>query len=233
MRPERRLRELRGHRELRVSTDLGPRGGFARHAEPDQNQTFDMTPRFSVDFNELLERDLIMLSQTDFRKDINGSSVLLVEGLPIEVQEDNLYDDGTHEVLFARGVVEANSTGLGLTSNGAADLTPRASTTLQVSSVNAEIYDTELSPAEGARVAKLSQAELALIDTALLSQISGDWRKVARVVGMAMLSTRGLPSGVPDAFFAKWVRLLVESGQLESQGDLRRMRFSEIRRTSV
>jgi len=41
--------------------------------------------------------------------------------------------------------------------------------TLQVSSVNDEIYDTELSPAEGARVAKLSHAELALIDTALLS----------------------------------------------------------------
>ncbi|MET3918892.1 hypothetical protein ABID97_005723 [Variovorax sp. OAS795] len=70
-----------------------------------------MAPRFSVDFNELLERDLIMLSQTDLRKDINGLPVLLVEGLPIEVQEENLYDDGTHEVLFARGVVEANSTG--------------------------------------------------------------------------------------------------------------------------
>lgn len=99
--------------------------------------------------------------------------------------------------------------------------------------MNDEIYDTELSPAESAQVAKLSQAELALIDTALFSQVSGDWRKVARVVGMAMLSTRDLPSGVPDAFFAKRVRLLVESGQLESQGDLRRMRFSETRRTSA
>ena len=70
-----------------------------------------MTPRFSVDFNELLERDLIMLSQTDLRKDISGAFVQLVEGLPIEVQEESLYDDGTHEVLFARGVVGANSTG--------------------------------------------------------------------------------------------------------------------------
>lgn len=70
-----------------------------------------MTSRFSVDFNELLEHDLIMLSQTDFRKDINGSPVLLAEGLAIEVQEDNRYDDGTHELLFARGVVETNSTG--------------------------------------------------------------------------------------------------------------------------
>ena len=70
-----------------------------------------MTPRFSVDFNELLERDLVMLSQTDLRKEIGGSLVLLVDGLPIEVQEENFHDDGTHEVLFARGVVEANSTG--------------------------------------------------------------------------------------------------------------------------
>ncbi|WP_184641702.1 DUF3658 domain-containing protein [Variovorax guangxiensis] len=78
----------------------------------------------------------------------------------------------------------------------------------------------------------MSQAELALIDTALLLQGSGDWRKVARVVGMAMLSMRKLPCDVPDAFFAKRVGLLVESGQLESQGDLRRMRFGEVRRTS-
>ncbi|MGN8084346.1 DUF3658 domain-containing protein, partial [Variovorax sp. 22077] len=195
--------------------------------------TFDMTSRFSVDFNELLERDLVMLSQTDFRKDINGSSVLLVEGLPIEVQEDNLYDDGTHEVLFARGVVEANSTGTWSHVKWCCRFDSEGFYDIAGSSVNEEIYNTELSPAEGARVAKLSQAELALIDTALLSQVSDDWRKVARVVGMAMLSTRDLPSGVPDAFFAKRVRLLVESGQLESQGDLRRMRFSEIRRTSA
>jgi len=84
--------------------------GTVRSTTVGQCQTFDMTPRFSVDFNELLERDLIMLSQTDLREDINGSSVLLVEGLLVEVQEENLYDDGTHEVLFARGVVEANST---------------------------------------------------------------------------------------------------------------------------
>lgn len=70
-----------------------------------------MTPRFSVDFNELLESDLVMLSQTDLRKEIDGSLVLLVDGLPIEVQQESFYDDGTHEVLFARGVVEINSTG--------------------------------------------------------------------------------------------------------------------------
>lgn len=90
---------------------LAPLAPRARAATVGHLQTFDMAPRFSVDFNELLERDLIMLSQTDLRKDINGAFVQLVEGLPIEVQEESLYDDGTHEVLFARGVVEANSTG--------------------------------------------------------------------------------------------------------------------------
>lgn len=98
---------------------------------------------------------------------------------------------------------------------------------------NDDIDDTELSPAEDARVAKLSQAELALIDAALLSQVSDDWRKVARVVRMAMLSMPDRPSGVPDVFFAKRVGLLVESGHLESQGDLRRMRFTEVRRRSA
>ena len=96
--------------------------------------------------------------------------------------------------------------------------------------MNDDIYDAELSPSEGARVAKLSQAELALIDAALFSQVSDDWRKVARVVGMAMLSMPDRLSEVPDVFFAKRVGLLVELGRLESQGDLRRMRFSEVRR---
>jgi hypothetical protein len=70
-----------------------------------------MAPRFSVDFNELIENDLVMLSQADERVDVAGVSVALVQGLQVEVQEENLYDDGLHEVLFARGVVEANMTG--------------------------------------------------------------------------------------------------------------------------
>jgi len=70
-----------------------------------------MTSRFSVDFNELIEHDLVMLSQADERTDVTGVSVALLQGLQVEVQEENLYDDGVHEVLFARGVVEANTTG--------------------------------------------------------------------------------------------------------------------------
>ena len=70
-----------------------------------------MTPRFFVDFNELIDHDLVMLSQFDSRVDVAGVPVAFTPGLQVEVQEENLYDDGVHEVLFARGVVEANTTG--------------------------------------------------------------------------------------------------------------------------
>ena len=69
-----------------------------------------MTPRFPIDFNELLEHDLVMLSQTDERQDIRGVSVLLSEGLVVELQEENLYSDGCHELLVAQGIVEPNRT---------------------------------------------------------------------------------------------------------------------------
>ena len=71
----------------------------------------DMTARFTVDFNEMLESDLLMLSQTDLRQDIHGQPVPLHEGLAVQVQEENHYADGSHELLLARGVVEANRTG--------------------------------------------------------------------------------------------------------------------------
>lgn len=70
-----------------------------------------MTPCFAVDFNELLEHDLVMLSQTHERQCLHGTLVQLTEGLVIEVQEENHYADGHHELLFARGVVQANRTG--------------------------------------------------------------------------------------------------------------------------
>lgn len=70
-----------------------------------------MTLRFNVDFNELLESDLLMLSQTDLRQDVHGNAVQLMQGMTIEVQQESRYADDSHELLWARGVVEANTTG--------------------------------------------------------------------------------------------------------------------------
>lgn len=86
-----------------------------------------MTSRFIVDFNELIEPELIMLSQTDLKKDIDGAAVMLFECLEVEVQEENLYDDGTHEILFGRGVWRPTPPDILSTLSGAADLIRTAS----------------------------------------------------------------------------------------------------------
>lgn len=98
-----------------------------------------------------------------------------------------------------------------------------------MSAMNDNAIDPELSPAQMELVSKLSAADLVLIDEALMSQVSREWRKVARVVGTAMLSMPTRPHGVPDVFFAQRVSLLVDAGRLESQGDLRQMRSGEVR----
>jgi len=46
-------------------------------------------PRIYVDFNELLEPDLVLLSKTDVRADSSGAEVALVEGLRVYVYEDD------------------------------------------------------------------------------------------------------------------------------------------------
>jgi hypothetical protein len=70
----------------------------------------------------------------------------------------------------------------------------------------------------------LVSAPISLFDAPLMSQASQNWRKVARVVGMTLLSqTEG---HVSDLFLAARVDALVASGHLERQGrsavDMRR-----------
>jgi hypothetical protein len=66
-------------------------------------------PRLYVDFNELLEDNLIMLSQHDFKRDADGEMVHLFEGLDIEIYStDNEDDDGNIDEMGALGTVEAN-----------------------------------------------------------------------------------------------------------------------------
>jgi hypothetical protein len=65
-------------------------------------------PLFHVDFNELMEFDVILLSQTDIKKDARGNDVRLVEGLPIAIYEDDVGVDGRPDNLVAEGVVIPN-----------------------------------------------------------------------------------------------------------------------------
>lgn len=90
--------------------------------------------------------------------------------------------------------------------------------------------DSELTDEQAALVAALSISELEQIDNALLAHSSPrHWLKVARIVGAVMTEKHEHVTNLPDAFYAKRVATLVMQGKLESQGDLQRMRFCEVR----
>ena len=81
-----------------------------------------------------------------------------------------------------------------------------------------------------ARVNALTPAQLEAIDREILLATDVRWRKVARVVGTVMFGDwPGKPERIADVFYAQRVARLVRAGKLEAQGDLARMRFSEVR----
>jgi hypothetical protein len=86
-----------------------------------------------------------------------------------------------------------------------------------------------LSADEQLAVEKLTDADLQVIDAAILANCSNRWLKVARVV----LRTEELLSnrhpGLTHVFYAKRLIRLAEQERLESQGNLEYMRFSEVR----
>jgi len=89
--------------------------------------------------------------------------------------------------------------------------------------------DPELNEAQKARVSELSIEELSLIDNHLLSHASVHGRKVAMLVGLSIMDLRECIPSIPDIFYAQRIRKLVAEGHLLSEGDLRCMRFSEVR----
>lgn len=89
--------------------------------------------------------------------------------------------------------------------------------------------DPELTAEQRALVNCLNEKDIVEIDNALLESASNDWRKVARVVGGAMLELPERVPGIPDIYYAERVKELVNKGLLESQGNLQYMRYSEVR----
>jgi len=92
-----------------------------------------------------------------------------------------------------------------------------------------EINDPSLTQEQLKLVSKLSEADLNNIDSTLLSNISSQWRKVARVIGTTMNEIDNKIIGIPDVFYSQRVSYLVNKGIIESQGNLQTMRNSEVR----
>ncbi|MBI3134506.1 MAG: hypothetical protein HYZ14_07485 [Bacteroidetes bacterium] len=63
-------------------------------------------PRIIVDFNELIEDDLILLSQRDYKVDSSGESIELFEGKQVYIYESDEDINGDPGFLVADGIVE-------------------------------------------------------------------------------------------------------------------------------
>jgi hypothetical protein len=68
------------------------------------------------------------------------------------------------------------------------------------------------------------------IDEIVLSIVVAQWRKMAAVIWHAVKRSEELALGVTDEMFAARIQALVDANCLESQGDLRRWRHSEVRK---
>jgi len=70
--------------------------------------SFEHVPRIRVDFNELVEPGLVLLSKTDLVTCDDGTNIVLHPALPLVAFEYNEYGDGTPEYLFVQGKAERN-----------------------------------------------------------------------------------------------------------------------------
>lgn len=64
------------------------------------------SPRIYVDFNEMLEDNLVLLSQQDTKQDSSGNIIQLHAGLKVHVYMDDVDQAGQRDNLIADGMVE-------------------------------------------------------------------------------------------------------------------------------
>jgi hypothetical protein len=67
------------------------------------------------------------------------------------------------------------------------------------------------------------------IDQQILSAVSSRWQKVARIIAVVAGRTGEGQEHDNHCRIAKRIEALVDSGQLEVQGNIARWRFSEVR----
>lgn len=89
--------------------------------------------------------------------------------------------------------------------------------------------DPPLSPEEQSVVDALTNADIEVIDSAILANSFSRWLKVARVVGDTVSALSERYPRLSYAFYAQRLRHLARRGRLESRGNLEYLRFSEVR----
>ena len=72
-------------------------------------------------------------------------------------------------------------------------------------------------------------ASEAQVDQIIFSVVAPYWHKMARIIWFAVKQGQEFALGVTDEMFAARIQVLIEAGRLESQGDVRKWRHSEVR----
>ena len=60
--------------------------------------------RVYVDFNEMVESDIVLLSKDDTITDSHGNIISLYEGMPVSIYSDDLSDHGEVDNFIAEGI---------------------------------------------------------------------------------------------------------------------------------
>ncbi|MDQ8051197.1 DUF3658 domain-containing protein [Luteibacter sp.] len=99
--------------------------------------------------------------------------------------------------------------------------------------LNQELDDPDFDQEDVAAISALTSADIDAIDRAILSQCDSYWRKVAYVVSVAMDAYPDRYVDIPDIYYGARIRELVATGRLDAEGNVARMRFSEVRLRST
>ena len=67
--------------------------------------------RIYVDFNELVDDNIVLLSKSDTKIDSKGNIVTFYEGMPISVYSDDIDENGEIDNLIAEGIARKQNLG--------------------------------------------------------------------------------------------------------------------------
>jgi hypothetical protein len=65
-------------------------------------------PRIKVDFNEMVEQDVVLLSREETKRDSSGNLIELRPGLRVHLWAADADEEGFPRLLLATGIVELN-----------------------------------------------------------------------------------------------------------------------------
>ena len=74
-------------------------------------------PQFLVDFNELIEPNLVLLSSSNVKTDMLGNEITFYEGMPVAIYMDDIDEAGEKTKLIASGIAIQNQTNIPWTQN--------------------------------------------------------------------------------------------------------------------